>query len=64
MIAKGNFVEFNKQTGVVVFIGAELPGDSEDHTGVWFGDSKEGVPEVWTIPTEYLTKGPTPILKH
>jgi hypothetical protein len=36
----------------------------EDHTGVWFGTFEKGVPEVWTIPTEYLVVGPEPVMKH
>jgi hypothetical protein len=64
MFRIGDFVQINKQVGVVVRTGEELPGDSEDHTGIWFGTYEKGVPEVWTIPTEYLIKGPEPVLKH
>ena len=64
MFKKGEFVTINKEIGVVVKTGEELPGDSEDHTGVWFGTYEYGVPEVCTIPTEYLEKGPEPVLKH
>ena len=64
MLKKGNFVKINNQTGVVVMTGDELPGDLRDHTAVWFGTYEKGIPEVWTIPTEYLEKGPEPLLKH
>ena len=64
MFKKGDFVKINEQVGVVVMTGEELPGDSEDHAGVWFGTYEEGIPEVWTIPTEYLETGPEPVLKH
>ncbi|HYV35978.1 MAG TPA: hypothetical protein VE988_09770 [Gemmataceae bacterium] len=64
MFKKGDFVIINKQIGVVVTTGKELPGDSDDHTGVWFGTYENGVPEVWTIPTEYLEKGLEPVLYH
>lgn len=64
MFNKGEFVTISKQVGVVVRTGEELPGDSEDHTGVWFGIYEKGVPEVWTIPTEYLEKAPEPVYKH
>jgi hypothetical protein len=64
MFQKGDFVKINNQVGVVVRTANELPGDSEDHTGVWFGTLEKGVPEIWTIPTEYLAGGPEQILKH
>lgn len=61
---KGDFVEINKKTGVIVFTGDESLGDMNDHAGVWFGQNKDGIPVVWTIPTEFLTKGSEPIIKH
>ena len=64
MFKNGDFVTINNQIGVVVMTGEELPGDLEDHTEVWFGSYENDVPEVWTIPTEYLEKGPEPLLKH
>jgi hypothetical protein len=64
MLKKGDFVIINKDIGVVVVTGEELGGDLEDHTGVWFGTYEKGVPEVWTIPTEYLATGPEPVMKH
>ena len=64
MFRKGDFVTINKDVGVVVLTGEEMGGSLEDHTGVWFGTDEKGVPEVWTVPTEYLTKGPEPVLKH
>lgn len=64
MFKKGDFVRINKQVGIVVMTGKELPGDSDDHTGVRFGTYENGVPEVWTVPTEYLEKGPELVLKH
>ncbi len=64
MFKQGDFVKLNKQVGVVVRTGEQLAGDLEDHTGVWFGKYEKGVPEVWTIPTDYLEKGPEPALKH
>ena len=64
MLKKGDFVEINKDIGVVVMTGEDLGDDLEDHTGVWFGTYQEGVPEIWTIPTEYLAKGPEPVMKH
>jgi hypothetical protein len=64
MHRKGDFVRINKQIGVVVMTGDELSGDLEDHTGVWFGTYEKDIPEVWTIPTKYLEKGPEPVLKH
>jgi hypothetical protein len=64
MFKKGDFVNINKQVAVIVMTGAELRGDLEDHTGVWFGTYAQGVPEVYTIPTEYLAKGPEPVLRH
>jgi hypothetical protein len=64
MFHKGDFVTINQDVGIVVMTGDELPGDMGDHTGVWFGRCEERVPEVRTIPTEYLEPGPTPALKH
>jgi hypothetical protein len=64
MFKKGDFVTINKKVGVVVMTGEELPSDMEDHTGVWFGMVEKEVPEVWTIPTEYLATGTEPVMKH
>jgi hypothetical protein len=64
MYDKGDFVKINKQVGVVVFTGKEMSEDLQDHTGVWFGTHENGAPEIWTIPTEYLKRGPEPVLKH
>lgn len=64
MFEKGRIVTVNDRVGVVVLTGKELVGDMDDHTGVWFGILDEGKPEVITIPTEYLTAGPPPLLKH
>lgn len=64
MFKKGDFVAINNRVGVVVLTGDELPGDSADHTGVWFGSDENAVPEIWTIPTEYLQRGPEAMLKH
>jgi hypothetical protein len=64
MVKKGDFVQINKQVGVVVMIGQEMGGDLENHTGIWFGTYENGAPEVWTIPTEYLAEGPAPVLQH
>ena len=57
-------VIINKQIGVVVLTGEELGEDLDDHAGVWFGTNEDGIPEVWTIPTESLSRGPHPVLKH
>lgn len=64
MFKKGDFVTINNRVGVVVMTGEDLPGDMGDHTGVWFGTYEEGIAEVWTIPTEYLSPGPEPVMKH
>jgi hypothetical protein len=64
MLKKGDFVHINKQVGVVIMTGQEMSGDLEGHIGVWFGTYENGVPEVWTIPSEYLGEGPSPVLKH
>jgi hypothetical protein len=64
MFKKGDFVTINNEIGVVIFTGDELPGDMDDHTGVWFGPDERGVSDVYTIPTEYLKEGPEPVLKH
>ncbi|MBM4068917.1 MAG: hypothetical protein FJ271_08225 [Planctomycetes bacterium] len=64
MFKKGDFVTINKEIGVVVMTGEEIPGDSCDHTGVWFGTYDKGFPEVWIIPSEYLKHGPESVLKH
>jgi hypothetical protein len=64
MFKIGDFVTINKQTGIVVRIGEDLPGDCQDHAGIWFGTFENGIPEVWIIPTEYLEKGPQAVLKH
>ena len=61
---KGEIVSVGGKVGVVVLTGKDLDGDLEDHTGVWFGSLENGRPEVWTIPTEYLSKGSEPIFKH
>jgi hypothetical protein len=63
-VQKGDLVKIGTQVGVVVATGQELEGDLNDHTGVWFGSFEKGRPEVWTIPTEYLTSGPKPVFKH
>ena len=62
--SKGEIVSINNKVGVIVLTGKQLGGDLEDHVGVWFGNSADGVPEVWTVPTECLTPGPRPALKH
>lgn len=64
MFNRGDFVKLDNRVGVVVITGEELPGDLDDHTGVWFGTCEHGVPEVWTIPSEYLKEGSEPVLKH
>ena len=64
MFQKGDFVTINQEVGIVAMTGEELPGDMEDHTGVWFGTFVQGVPEVRTIPTEYLEAGPRAVLRH
>lgn len=64
MFTKGEFVTLNDQIGVVILTGTDMGGDLEDHTGVWFGTNDQGSPEVWTIPTEYLRKGPEAVMKH
>ncbi|WP_406699588.1 hypothetical protein V5E97_12070 [Singulisphaera sp. Ch08] len=64
MFEKGTIVTINNQVGVVVLTGEDLGGDLEDHTAVWFGPSESEIPEVWTIPTDYLSRGPQPVLKH
>jgi hypothetical protein len=69
MFKTGEFVVHNNQVGVVAMTGEDLvsrlPGSGlEDHTGVWFGTLEDGAPDVWTIPTEYLAKGPQPVMKH
>ena len=64
MFCKGDFVTINEKVGIVVLTGDALGLDMADHVGVWFGDLKGGVPEVWTIPLEYISKGPQPELKH
>ncbi len=64
MFTKGDFVAINDRVGVILMTAAELSADLEDHTGVWFGDLENGIPEIWTIPTEYLEKGPDPVLRH
>jgi len=64
MFNKGDIVRLDSKIGVVVFTGKDLPGDLEDHTGVWFGAVENGIPEVWTIPTEYLSQASQPKIKH
>ncbi len=64
MFEKGDFVKLNQEIGVVVLTGKELGADMDDHTGVWFGAMEQGLPEVWTIPSEYLVPGPEPVLRH
>lgn len=64
MFQKGDFVSVNREVGVVVKTGEELPGDMGDHTGVWFGECVDGVPEARTIPTEYLEAIPRAMWKH
>jgi hypothetical protein len=44
MFKKGDFVSINGQVGVVVLTGRELPGDLDDHTGVWFAGVPLAVP--------------------
>jgi len=64
MVAKGDVVLVHTRVGVVVVTGEELGEGLDDHTGVWFGTFENDRPVVWTIPTEYLVKGPQPLLKH
>lgn len=64
MFHRGEFVVINNDIGIVVRVGEELGNDAEDHTAVWFGTCENGKPEVWTIPTEYLKKGPQSVLRH
>ncbi len=68
MFEKGTIVTINNRIGVVVRTGKDLSEGTghelDDHTGIWFGTMVGGIPEVWTIPTEYLSKGPEPKFKH
>jgi hypothetical protein len=68
MIKNGTIVVINDRIGVVVYTGKELSEetgcDLEDHTGVWFGTLDGNIPEVMTIPTEHLLKGPFPVFRH
>ena len=68
MFERGEIVTVDNRIGVVVRTGRDLceeaGRDLDDHTGVWFGTMHEGLPEVRTIPTEYLSKGPAPNFKH
>lgn len=68
MFERGAIVIVNNRIGVVVRSGHELceevGDDLDDHTGVWFGTMDSGTPEVWTIPTEYLSEGPEPKFTH
>lgn len=54
----------NEQVGIVSMEGADLPGDMEDHCGVFFGTFDHSQPEIWTIPSELLSPGPQFVLKH
>jgi hypothetical protein len=56
MFDKGDFVILDGRIGVVTTLGPEIPGDAEDHSGVWFGEMQDGAPIVWVIPTEYLAR--------
>jgi hypothetical protein len=64
MFERGAIVGIDHRIGVVVLTGKELGGDLMDHTGVWSGTIVVGIPEVWTIPNAYLSRGPQPTLKH
>ena len=64
MFKKGDFVTINNKIGIVVMTGEQLPGEMKDHTAVWFGAFEKEVPEVLTIPTDYLATGPEPMMKH
>lgn len=64
MFSKGDFVKINDDIGVVVATGDELGGDLLDHTGVWFGICEDGIPEVCTLPTEYLASFSEKKLRH
>jgi len=62
--SKGDFVTINGQVGIVAMVGAELPADMDDHCAVFFGTFEHDRPEIWTIPTKYLSPGPTFVFKH
>ena len=69
---RGDLVESNGLLGVVVGI----YGDNhvpEDHIAIWYGRTttsstqQEGgtlIPEVWTVPQEYVRLAPSPIMRH
>ncbi len=54
----------NERIGIVTMEGLEIPGDAEDHCGVFFGTFEDGQPEVWIIPADLLSAGPAIVLKH
>lgn len=60
----GETVVLHGRVGVGVLLGRDLGQGLGDHTGVWFGTSEDDRPEVWTVPTGYLTPGPPPALRH
>jgi hypothetical protein len=64
MIRRGDFVQINGRLAVVVATGEELGESLADHSTVWFGTVEDEKPEVWTIPTEYLSHAPSPIVRH
>ena len=64
MFAPGDFVTLNGRLGVVVPMPVQPGADLDDHAAVWFGDTEQGRPEIWTVPAEYLCAGPLPIVQH
>jgi len=70
---RGDLVESNGLLGVVVGV----YGDNyvpEDHIAIWYGSTTTSssiqkgqgalVPEVWTVPQEYVRLAPNPIMHH
>ena len=64
MFKAGDFVILNNRVGVVTRTGNDLGEQMEDHTEVWFGTFDKGLPEVFSIPTEYISVGPQAVKKH
>jgi hypothetical protein len=62
----GRLILYNSKPAVVVKNGKQLTAaqsDMNDHLGLWFGEvSAQGEAIVYTIPAEYVTLEPAPIV--
>ncbi len=62
-LSRGDFVLLDNKLAVVIHLenNENVP---EDHVALWFGQSENGLPQVWTVPLEYCVAAPEPMYRH